>query len=30
MPKYLNKDGRFEVIYTNQAIFNKLLKQNIL
>ena len=30
IPKYLNKNGRFEVIYTNQAISNKLLKQNIL
>ena len=30
IPKYLNKDGRFEVIYTNQAISSKLLKQNIL
>lgn len=30
LPKYLDKNGRFEVIYTNQAISNKLLKQNIL
>lgn len=30
IPKYLDKDGRYEVIYTNQAISGKLLKQNIL
>lgn len=30
LPKYLDKNGRFEVIYTNQAISNKLLKHNIL
>ena len=30
IPKYLDKNGRFEVIYTNQAISSKLLKQNIL
>lgn len=30
LPKYLDKNGRFEVIYTNQAISVKLLKHNIL
>ena len=30
IPKYLDKNGRFEVIYTNQAISNKLLKENKL
>lgn len=30
LPKYLDKNGKFEVIYTNQAISNKLLKHNIL
>ena len=30
LPKYLDKNGKFEVIYTNQAISSKLLKQNIL
>lgn len=30
IPKYLDKNGRFEVIYTNQAVSNKLLKENKL
>ena len=30
IPKYLDKSGKYEVIYTNQAISSKLLKQNIL
>ncbi len=30
LPKYLDKNGRFEVIYTNQAISNKLLNENKL
>ena len=30
LPKYLDKNGRFEVIYTNQAISNKLLNKNKL
>ena len=30
IPKYLEKDGRFVVIYTNQAISKKLLKNGII
>ena len=30
MPKYLEKDGRFVVTYTNQAISKKMLKEGVI